>query len=145
MAKTRDYVKESGDLGGRPSKYLPEYSRIVRKMCNIGMTDAEIADALEINRSTLWRWRREHTTFCNAFIDGRAKQDQRVKRRLFERAIEGDVSAIQFYLKNRLPAEWRDKQEIATTKPLEVIEHSELDDHETGQITTQSATQSAAE
>ncbi len=46
-----------------------------------------------------------------------------MKRRLYERAvIDGDVGACQWWLKNRKPREWADKREIATTKPLEVIQ-----------------------
>jgi hypothetical protein len=45
-----------------------------------------------------------------------------VKRRLYERAvIDGDVGACQWWLKNRQPAAWRDRQEIAPPTPIEVI------------------------
>jgi hypothetical protein len=111
----------NGD-GGRPSKYRKEYNKIARQMCKIGATDTEIAEALDIDRTTLWDWKRLHTAFANAFVDGREKADERVKRRLYERAvIDGDVGACQWWLKNRQPAAWRDKQEISRAKPLEVI------------------------
>ncbi len=111
----------AGD-GGRTSKFRREYNKIARQMCKIGATDTEIAEALDIDRTTLWDWKRLHTAFANAFVDGREKADERVKRRLYERAvIDGDVGACQWWLKNRKPREWADRQEIVTAKQITVI------------------------
>ena len=48
--------------------------------------------------------------------------DGRVRRTVTIKEVAGDTTAQIFWLKNRKPAEWRDKQniEIEQNKPFEV-------------------------
>lgn len=48
-----------------------------------------------------------------AFREARDKTDERVVKRLFDKAIDGDTTAMIFWLKNRQPETWRDRREIA--------------------------------
>jgi hypothetical protein len=41
--------------GGRPTVYRPEYVERVRELCNNGATDAEIADAFNVDITTIFR------------------------------------------------------------------------------------------
>lgn len=121
----------------RPSKYKPEFVKQAEKLCALGATDIELADFFEVNVATLYRWKNEHTDFCEALKVSKEIADDRVERSLFARAngyehdevdirvVAGEVvqtpirkfyppdtTAAIFWLKNRRPAQWRDKQEV---------------------------------
>ena len=121
----------------RPSKYRPEFVAQSKKLCNLGATDMEVADFFGVNVATLNRWKGEHPEFCASLKAGKASADDRVERSLFSRATgyehdevdirvimnrivktpirkfyPPDTTAAIFWLKNRRPAEWRDKQEL---------------------------------
>jgi hypothetical protein len=126
----------------RPSKYKPEFVAQAEKLCKLGATDLEIADFFEIDVRTLHRWKAEHDEFCHALKVGKAQADERVERSLFSRAngyehdevdirvVGGeiiqtpirkfyppDTTACIFWLKNRKPAEWRDKVDQTVSGP----------------------------
>lgn len=108
-----------------------------------GATVEEIADEMGVNKTTLYRWAKEHEEFRNALNESRDLADMDVERTLYQRAmgfksretkkvieiVDGqpqvkrveeterelapDVTACIFWLKNRQPAIWRDRQDIA--------------------------------
>lgn len=121
---------------GRPSKFKEEFIPQAEKLCKLGATDMEIADFFEVEVRTLYRWKAENDAFCQALKAGKEVADERVERSLFARAngyehdevdirvVSGeiiqtpirkyyppDTTACIFWLKNRRPAEWRDKVE----------------------------------
>jgi len=138
--------------GGRPTKYKPEYCLAVLYMARCGMTEAQIADKLDIAISTLTLWKTEHLEFSVSLKEGKESPDDLVELSLFTRATgytfdsekivtlsDGkdagshyervpirehcppDVTAQIFWLKNRRPDRWRDKQDIDLhTGPLEI-------------------------
>lgn len=127
--------------GGRPSKYKPEYDEQAGRLCTLGATDAEIADFFGVSVRTLYRWKVESETFCQALNIGKEHADARVKRSLYMRAtgysfteqqafkvrrgpneeavevvdvdrhLPPDTTAAIFWLKNRDPKNWRDRVE----------------------------------
>lgn len=130
--------------GGRPSKFQPQYVEQARKLCLLGATDQEIADFFEVEVRTIYRWKAEHDEFCQSLKAGKEVADERVERSLFQKAIgyeqeevkifmpagaEGpvyapfrakvapDTTAAIFWLKNRRPDLWRDKQQTELTGP----------------------------
>jgi hypothetical protein len=121
---------------GRPSKFKEEFIPQAEKLCKLGATDMEIADFFGVEVRTLYRWKAENEQFCQALKAGKDVADERVERSLFARAngyehdetdirvVGGeivqtpirkyyppDTTACIFWLKNRRPAEWRDKVE----------------------------------
>lgn len=124
---------------GRPSSYSDTYPKQAEKLCLLGATDQEIADFFEVSIRTLYQWKSVHPEFSQALKAGKEEADERVVRSLFQRAIgyeqdevkifmpagakepvyapyrakiAPDVTAGIFWLKNRRPAEWRDKREV---------------------------------
>ena len=75
-----------GEGGGQPTKYKSAYCKIVKQLSKLGATDFEIAQALEIDRVTFYRWMHTHPKFCNAVKLGKAPPNRRTERSLFERA-----------------------------------------------------------
>jgi hypothetical protein len=125
---------------GRPSKYKEEFISQAEKLCKLGATDQEVADFFEVDVRTLYRWKGEHEAFCQALKAGKDVADDRVERSLFSRAngyehdevdirvigqeivqtpirkfYPPDTTACIFWLKNRRPDDWRDKQQQELT------------------------------
>lgn len=123
---------------GRPPKYQASFSEQAKKLCDLGATNVDLADFFGVNIRTVDRWLAEHEEFCRAVNETRAFSDERVERRLYERAmgyafdsekvmavkgevvrvptrehVPPDVTAMIFWLKNRRPKDWRDKRELS--------------------------------
>lgn len=122
--------------GGRPTKFKPEFVKQALMMARVGATDREVAESFEVDEATIYRWKHTKPEFCEALKVGKDVADDRVEQSLYRRAlgyshdavkmhvVEGvvavtpfveryppDTTAAIFWLKNRRPAEWRDKQE----------------------------------
>ena len=124
------------DKGGRPSLYRQSFDAQAEKLCQLGATDQEVADFFEVDVRSIYRWKAEHESFCQALRVGKAVADERVERSLFQRAtgyeqdevkifmpanaskpvyapyrarIAPDTTACIFWLKNRRSDLWRDR------------------------------------
>ncbi|HEV2674134.1 MAG TPA: helix-turn-helix domain-containing protein [Aliidongia sp.] len=124
---------------GRPSAYQAEYAEQAKKLCLLGATDAQLADFFGVSRVTIDAWKNTHQEFLDALKDGKDAADAAVAHSLFHRATgyshkavkivadaktgmehivpftehyPPDTTACIFWLKNRQPKAWRDKQEI---------------------------------
>lgn len=107
-----------------------------RSAAILGATDKQLARILGIGVRTLHRWKKDHPEFMDALSEGKDEADQKVIESLFRRATgyshpdvhitnyQGvitqtaitkhyppDTTAAIFWLKNRKPDEWRDRQE----------------------------------
>ncbi len=127
---------------GRPSKFKPEFVGVARGMCRLGATDIEVADAIGIFISTLYRWKAENKPFCDALKAGKKESDDRVVSSLYSSAVgyerdEVDIRVVMneivetkvrkfyppvptsaiFWLKNRRPEEWREKVDHTLGNP----------------------------
>ena len=125
------------NLGGRPTLFRPEYIEQARKLAELGATDREAAEFFEVAESTLHLWKHTQPGFSESLKVGKEVADARVEQSLYRRALgyshdavkimgfEGiytpvefvehyppDTTAAIFWLKNRKPAEWRDKQDV---------------------------------
>lgn len=128
----------------RPSSFCEEYVAQAEKLCALGATDQEIADFFEVSVRTIHRWKADNEQFCHALKVGKAVADERVERSLYQRAIgyeqdevkifmpagasepvyapyrakvAPDTTAAIFWLKNRRPDLWRDKQAVEHSGP----------------------------
>lgn len=133
---------EEPNLGGRPSKYKPEYVEQARKLCELGATERELADFFEVGERTLLRWRNANQEFADAVRIGKERADARVEQSLYRKAlgytfdsvkifqhqgavvearyvehVPPDTVACIFWLKNRKPREWRDKVDHSLEGP----------------------------
>lgn len=126
--------------GGRPTKYKVEYAKQAKILCEKGFIDTEIADFFGIAVSTLNLWKDAHSEFMESLKDGKRHSDDKVVEALYNKAlgykltdvkeeigdagkkittttkqVAGDTSAQIFWLKNRQPEQWREKQEVKHT------------------------------
>lgn len=94
-----------------------------------GLTNEQIASNMDIVVSTLWEWRKKSSKIANALKIGKDEADIQVENALYKAALEGNTTAMIFWLKNRRSKDWRDKiqQEITTESAVKlVIDNNEL-------------------
>lgn len=102
-----------------------------------GLTDEQIAEKIKITPSTLYEWKKRYSEISEALKKGKEVVDRQVENALLKRALgyqytermveqseDGtkirttvkevvpDTTAQIFWLKNRRPDLWRDKQQI---------------------------------
>ena len=113
-----------------------------------GLTDEQLAAKIGITATTLYDWKNKYPVISEALKRGKEAVDVEVENALLKRAMgyeytetrtetanDGTVKTIVmqktmppdttaqiFWLKNRRPAVWRDKQQVehSTDKPFEV-------------------------
>lgn len=127
---------------GQPTKYRTQFCKPARALCERGATDAELATYFEVSIDTISEWKKLHKEFSAATKNGKQFADNNVEKALYERAVgykhpdthfstyEGiviptpttkhyppDATSMIFWLKNRKPKEWRDRQEQVVLNP----------------------------
>jgi hypothetical protein len=130
--KGNEYAK--GNRGGaRPTKYKPEYPGMVRKLCEKGFTDEDIAETLGISMSTLHQWKVKKEEFYESLQRGKDEANRCVENSLFKRAngfhyetekvsngrpmkvteyALPDVGAQRLWLQNRMPEVYREQKDV---------------------------------
>lgn len=125
-------------MAGRPSKYKDEYCRIAYQMALLGATDQELALAFNTTEQTINNWKKK-PEFFESLKKGKEAADAEIADSLYQRAkgyehedlyitqYQGNIvkekiikhyppdsTAIIFWLKNRQPDKWRDRQDLTT-------------------------------
>ncbi len=144
------YNKGMAKTIGRPSKYKEEYCEQAEKLARLGATDKEMADFFGVTEQTLNNWKTDkdgnETPFFESLKRGKVESDARVVDSLYQRALgyscredkvflvdkkplivpmikqyPPDTTAAIFWLKNRRPNEWRDKQEMQLNGGVQIV------------------------
>jgi hypothetical protein len=79
-------------------------------MASRGLTVAQIASCLGISETTLYKKQNEYAEFMDAIKKGRAEGINQVSNALFEKATQGNVTAMIYYLKTRDRENWGENQ-----------------------------------
>lgn len=109
-----------------------------------GLTDEQIAKNMGIAVKTLYEWKIKYSEFSNALKRGKEVVDILVENALLKRAlgysydevtyemgietkrvtkqVAPDTTAQIFWLKNRRPKSWRDKQEVENTVAIDKLD-----------------------
>lgn len=120
------------------SKYDESYDELAYNYCLLGATDAKLGDFFGVTEQTINNWKGAHPSFFESLKKGKAMADAMVAKSLFERATgyshpeakifnnngeemivdtvkhyAPDPTAAIFWLKNRQPSMWRDKQDLS--------------------------------
>ncbi|EFK36819.1 Uncharacterised protein [Chryseobacterium gleum] len=139
-------------MAGAPTKYDEVFNEQVYKLCLLGAIDKEIAEFFNVCEATINNWKIEYPEFLESIKKGKQIADANVADRLYQRAlgfehdseeikvIEGDIERVPvrkvyppdptsaiFWLKNRQPAKWRDKQELEVEQKNK-IDYSKISD-----------------
>jgi hypothetical protein len=121
------------------SKYNDNFPTLAEGFARDGLSDKQIAKNLGIATSTFYEYQKKNPEFSEAVARGKAPVDIQVENALLKRALgydvrerhietdgtgspikqkvitkhfEPDISAIKFWLVNRLGKKWSDKQKI---------------------------------
>lgn len=81
-----------------------------------GLTDEQIAKNIGIGERTLYEWKEKYPQISQSLKKGKEVVDYEVENALLSSALEGNTTAQIFWLKNRRPDKWRDKQKEETDK-----------------------------
>lgn len=132
--------KEKKKVGRKPlwdeleiEKKLPQIEAWYKE----GAIDKDVAKFLGVSHNVFYKWKREFQEFSDTLKRGKSLPDTKVENALYQRAIgyshpdihlsvwQGkvietefikhyppDPTSMIFWLKNRKPEEWRDKQDI---------------------------------
>ena len=89
-----------------------------------GLTEAQIAGNIGISARTLLNWRKRSIPIFLALKKGKEVADFQIENALFKSALDGNVTAQIFWLKNRRPDKWRDRQEskVDLTEAVRIID-----------------------
>lgn len=144
--------------GGRKGKFhewiTPEGLLKIEGWARDGLTDEQIAHNIGINVATIYEWKKRFPEIDNALKKGKEVVDIQVENALLKRALgyeyeetkviveaDGkkrvervkkhvlpDVTAQIFWLKNRRPDKWRDRQDIYHDGSMGVTIIDDIDD-----------------
>ena len=116
--------------GGRPTKFNSKMQDAIKKMAKLGLTDKQMADVLDITEQTINNWKKARPKFFESLKDWKAEADIVIEQSLRDRAkgwtdstgkeYPPDPTSMIFWLKNRQPEKWRDKQDLAVTGDLSI-------------------------
>jgi len=87
----------------------------VELLASQGLGIMDICRTLGIGWDTFNKNRKRKKEISDALERGKAKGMKVATFKLMEQIHEGNFQAIQFYLKNRSPDEWSDRQEVKHT------------------------------
>lgn len=76
-----------------------------------GLTDEQIAKNMNIGLTTFYEWKKRYPEFRESLKENKDVVDRKVENALLKNALNGNVTAQIFWLKNRKPNEWREKRE----------------------------------
>ncbi len=99
-----------------------------------GLNETQIATLLNVNISTITREKKRNAQFALAIKKGKYKAVQLVANKIFQNAMDGKETSAIFFLKNRDPDNWADRQEVnynldlknvLTDARARIIDHSD--------------------
>jgi len=116
MTDKKQNSKEMGKSG--PKSSITEWEQAENQVMlqgwkRAGLTDVEIAKNIGIGVRTLYDWKRKSPQIMQVLKRGKEHANFMVESALYRKAIQGNVTAMIFYLKNN----YRDKYTDDATDP----------------------------
>ena len=139
---------------GQPTLYKDEYAEQAFNYCLLGATDKDLARFFNVCEKTIDNWKKDNPIFLQSIRESKEKADSIIVKSLYNRAkgvivteeritsgsendvitkiskeLPPDTKAIEFWLKNRQPTRFRDKQELTADIKTEVtVQQQKLKD-----------------
>lgn len=111
----------------RPTDYTPELGELILAQMEQGFSLTAAAAAIDVGRSTVYRWKDEHPEFRDTVNLAMAKRQYFLEKRLLSAAEGPVVTSSIFALKNAGPEDWRDKREVEHSGGVEVSTKEQRD------------------
>ena len=127
---TRNKHKKSGPKSMIYKWEQPDNLFLIQGWKRNGLTDEQIAKNIGIGTRTLYDWRDKSPQITQALKRGKIHADFMVENALYKKALEGNVTAQIFWLKNRKPEDWKDRRETEVTGNLNLANTAlEIDEY----------------
>lgn len=81
-----------------------------------------------ISRSTLNDWKNKYPVISDTLKKGKEVVDQQVENALLKEALDGNITAIIYWLNNRKPDKWRNKRTVEVEETPDAAS-KEMDDY----------------
>jgi hypothetical protein len=111
-------------MTGRPA-WIPTDSicEQAREMASRGLTMSQISDCLGLGERTVYEKQKDYPQFMQAIKKGRAEGLHSVSNALFEKATQGNVTAMIYYLKTRDRENWGENQPepLREIPPMQIV------------------------
>jgi len=78
---------EEKKKAGQPTKYKPEFTEQVKKLCLLGAIDPQLADFFDVSLATISNWKNDFPEFLEAIKEGKQVADRNVEKSLYQRAM----------------------------------------------------------
>lgn len=116
---------KGNDSDGLPAKPHPDLvvnteSELLSRVifyASRGLSKGQIAQALDMSRSTLWEKMRKDERLKLAYETGKARAIALIANEAFENAKKGSQRAIEFWLCSRDPENWKKSQHHSLSGP----------------------------
>ncbi|PTB28854.1 hypothetical protein C9I56_11225 [Paraburkholderia caribensis] len=95
---------------GRPTDYRTEFDELARNYSLLGATEKELGPLLGVTDRTIKTWKKQHESFAAAIAEGAVHANARVIGAHYKKCLEGDMTAIIFWEKNKMG--WRDRNDV---------------------------------
>ncbi len=95
---------------GKYERWLePDGLLLLEGWARDGLTDEQLALNCGVTATTLYEWKKRFPEISEALKRGKEVVDYQVENALLQSALDGNITAQIFWLKNRRPDKWRDK------------------------------------
>lgn len=102
-------------MGKSKFEEIKEKFPLIEGWAKEGLTDEQISRNLGISKVTFYKYKASCSELNELLKKSKEVVDYEVENALYKSAIDGNVSAMIFWLKNRRPDKWKDKKE-----PMEI-------------------------
>jgi transposase len=97
-------------------------STLLKGWARNGLTNEQIAANMGISKVTFYEWRNKFPNFANLIKEDKDYADTQVENALYKQALEGNVTAAIFWLKNRRRNNWKDKQDVEVSGEVGIVD-----------------------
>ena len=105
-------TKPKSKAGRKRIKFDEETLEKIENWAGKGLSESQIADLLNCSLSTIARNKRNNDKFGTALRTGKARAIAAISNKVYENALEGKENSAFFFLRNRDPDNWSDRQEV---------------------------------
>lgn len=93
---------------GRPSKFKKDMLKDAETLARLGFTEKDFCTYWGVTDRTFYRWKaKNNRELCQAIYRGQVIVNITLTKKLYEKAQEGNVQAIIFWLINRCSDCWK--------------------------------------
>ena len=104
--------QKASKVGRKRITFTDEDIANIERWSGDGLSEAQIATLLGCSLSTIARKKREKGRFDTALKKGKTRAIQAVANQVFQNAMNGKETSAIFFLKNRDPDNWADRQDV---------------------------------